>query len=121
VYTQLREWHVVHGLELQILLFPSDEFGGQELPSEQVAPFVQKQGLPTDGGGCHLMGKVQVNGPKADAAWKLAKEAFPGDVPWNFAGIFVFDKAGVPVGRFTARELSKVDETLSGLLAPPKL
>lgn len=34
---------------------------------------------------------VKVNGPEADPAWKLAKSAFPGDIGWNFAGIFLFD------------------------------
>ena len=53
---------------MNILLFPSDEFGGQELPEAQIPAFVKGKGLPTDGGGCHLMAKVRVNGPEAEPA-----------------------------------------------------
>lgn len=81
-------------------------------------------------GGVTLMGKVRVNGEEADPIWKvrpqqprslmppppppprqlivlpalplvqLARSAFPGEVTWNFAGIFLFDAAGLCVGRF---------------------
>jgi glutathione peroxidase-family protein len=101
-----------YGDALEILLYPSDEFGRQELPSEQIPAFVTKKGLPTDGGGCTLMAKVHVNGESSDPLWTFAKEAFPGDVSWNFAAIFVFDKNGVAVGRFSARELPAIEEAL---------
>lgn len=99
------------------MLYPSDEFGAQELPSAQVPAFVAKQGLPTEGGGCTLMEKVKVNGPEADPAWKLAKSAFPGDIGWNFAGIFLFDPEGTPVGKFGSRDLKQVDAKLAELVA----
>jgi len=83
--------------KLEILIFPSDEFGGQELPEDQVCGFVGSHGLPVDAPGCHVMAKVQVNGNHP--IWKLAKSAFPGPVEWNFDGIFLFDKAGLPVLR----------------------
>ena len=54
--------------DLEILLFPSDEFGGQELPSSEIAPFLQgfklTKDLPLEGDGCRLMEKVSVNGRK---------------------------------------------------------
>ena len=53
--------------------------------------------------------------------WRLAKEAFPGDIKWNFAGIFLFDKAGRPVARYGVRELSKVEAALSALVADKEL
>ena len=31
--------------------------------------------------------------------YSLAKSKFGGDVKWNFAGVFLFDKAGVPFSR----------------------
>ena len=68
-----------------------------------------------------LMQKVNVNGPAADPVFKLAKSAFPGDISWNFAGIFIFDKNGKPVGRFSARELSKVEATLDALVTDKEL
>lgn len=98
-------------------MYPSDEFGGQELPSAQIPAFVQSKGLPTDGGGCTLMAKVKVNGNAADPVWKFAKETFPGDVRWNFAGIFLFDKDGTPIGRFAAQDLPKIEEALEKALA----
>ena len=101
---------------ISILLFPSDEFGGQELPAAQIPGFVEGKGLPTDGGGCHLMAKVKVNGPEAAPVWQLAKAAFPGEIKWNFAGIFLFDKDGTPVGRFSAQELPQLDTELKALL-----
>ena len=100
MYTALGELHREFGDNINILLYPSDEFGGQELPSKDVPAFVKGKGLPTDGGGCHLMQKVKTNGPQTDAAWKLAKAAFGGDIGWNFDGIFLFDAAGTPVGRY---------------------
>jgi len=43
------------------------------------------------------MAKVEVNGN--NPIWNLAKAAFPGPVKWNFGGIFLFDKQGLPVLR----------------------
>ena len=106
-----------YGKALEILLYPSDEFGGQELPSEQIPSFVTGKGLPTDGGGCTLMAKVKVNGASSDPLWTFAKDAFPGDVGWNFAAIFVFDKNGVPIGRFGSRELPAVEEAIRKAMA----
>ena len=71
----METWHKEHGEAINILLFPSDEFGGQELPEAQIPAFVKGKGLPTEGGGCHLMAKVQVNGPEAAPVWQLAKAA----------------------------------------------
>ena len=33
----------------------------------------------------------------------MAKSAFPGDIGWNFAGIFLFDKGGKPLKRFSSK------------------
>ena len=43
-------------------------------------------------GGVQIMAKVAVNGEDEHPLFALAKEAFPGEVTWNFNGIFVFDK-----------------------------
>ena len=91
MYKQLADWNKkLTGLE--ILLFPSDEFGGQELPSAEIAPFLQgfklTKDLPLDGnGGCRLMEKVMVNGDDTHPVFALGKEKYPGDIAWNFAGI----------------------------------
>ena len=98
-----------------MLIFPSDEFGGQELPAEQIPAFVESKGLPTNAPGCHLMAKVNTNGPETHPVWALAKETFPGDVKWNFDGIFVFDKEGTPVARASAKSPPS-EESLRSLL-----
>ena len=99
-------------------LFPSDEFGGQELPADEIAPFLAgfkiTKELPLNGeGGCRLMEKVSVNGDDAHPVFTLGKEAFPGDVTWNFAGIFLFDGEGTCVGRFDAKTLKDLDAALT--------
>ena len=103
--------------DLEILLFPTDEFGGQELPSAEIAPFLQgfklTKDLPLDGnGGCRLMAKVTVNGDEAHPVFKLGEEAFPGDVAWNFGGIFLFDAEGACIGRFGSKELKELGAAL---------
>jgi len=120
VYKQLKSWHDMYGEQIALLLYPSDEFGAQELPSDQIPGFVAGEGLPTDGAGCTLMEKVSVNGPSADPVWKFAKEAFPGDVQWNFHGIFLFNADGKTVGRYTPQEMSKLDTKLRVLVAAAK-
>jgi glutathione peroxidase-family protein len=81
-----------------------------------VREFVTGKSLPVDGGGVVLMSKVNVNGAKADPAWVLAKDAFPGEVSWNFAGVFTFDKEGLPTGRFDSKKLAEAGAALTGAL-----
>ena len=116
MYGTLKKWHQEFGDSIEILLYPSDEFGNQELPSKQVAPFVESKGLPTNGGGCTLMEKTKVNGPDADPLWKRVKDQYPGDVGWNFDGIFLFDARGRPMGRYSAGELNAVGKRLVQLV-----
>jgi len=95
--------HKQFGAGLEILIFPSDEFGKQELPAEQVCGFAESKGVPCNTSGFHISAKVQVNGPNANPIWQLAKSKFAGDVEWNFAGIFLFDKSGNVVSRHSIR------------------
>jgi glutathione peroxidase-family protein len=71
--------------------------------------------MPLDGP-VTLMDKVQVNGANSHPIWNLAKQTFPGDVGWNFAGIFLFDSAGDCVGRFSSKELGEAGEAIQGLI-----
>ena len=100
--------HKHFGASLEILIFPSDEFGGQELPEDQVGGFCESKGVPTDKPGCHLMAKVEVNGEHP--VWKMAKKAFTGNVKWNFDGIFLFDKTGAVAGRYSIRSPPTIDQ-----------
>ena len=91
-------------------------FGEQELPSAQI-PGVVSQYLPLEAEGVHLMAKVAVNGEHADPVWSwLTTGPFPGEVGWNFDAVFLLDAAGVPVGRYNARELEQLDGDLGFLV-----
>lgn len=114
MYSKLRGWHETHGEALSIVLYPSDEFGQQELPAAEIPGFVQRYLPLTADGDVHLMAKTAVNGD--DAAWCFLKSYFPGDVAWNFDALFLVDQAGEPVARYTARQLDRVDADLKFLL-----
>ena len=75
--------------------------------------FCTAKGVPTAVPGCHLMAKVEVNG--SNPVWQLAKSKFPGNVKWNFDGIFLFDKSGSPAARFSIRA-PPTNEQISALL-----
>ena len=72
------ELHNAFGEKLEILLFPCDDFGGQELPEKQAAEFCVKKGLPNNAPGSRMFAKSNVNGPSTHPLWALAKETFPG-------------------------------------------
>ena len=95
-------------------------FGGQELPSAQIPGFVSEY-LPLEGEGVHLMAKVAVNGEHADPVWSwLTTGPFPGEVGWNFDAVFLLDAEGVPVGRYSATELERLDGDLGFLVGQSK-
>lgn len=62
----------------------------------------------------HVMAKTRVNGD--DPVWQVLRATFPGDVTWNFDGIFLLDRDGVALGRYTASQLERLDADLSYLL-----
>ena len=85
------------------MLWPSDEFGNEELPSDQIAAFVARYGLSADGEErCTVMAKAKVGGgTDAHPLWQAIVEALPGrPVDWNFAAWVLFDGTGAPVGRW---------------------
>ena len=118
-YKQLAAWNKKHGEAVQFLMFPCDEFN-QELPSEEIVPFLEgfklTQGMPLAGGGVQIMAKVAVNGDEEHPVFTLAKESFPGEITWNFNGIFVFDKEGGCVHRFDSKQLKEVDAAITALV-----
>ena len=84
------------------MLWPSDEFGNEELPSDQIAAFVARYGLSADGEDrCTVMAKATVGGTDAHPLWQAIVAAMPGrPVDWNFAAWVLFDGTGAPVGRW---------------------
>ena len=85
------------------MLWPSDEFGNEELPSDQIAGFVGRYGLSAAGEDrCTVMAKAKVGGgTDAHPMWQAIVTALPGrPVDWNFAAWVLFDGTGAPVGRW---------------------
>lgn len=50
-----------------------------------------------------LGSKIDVNGKNTHPVYSWLKEAFPGDVTWNFHARFIVDRNGVPVARFNKK------------------
>merc|ERR1712094_89507 len=70
-----------------------------------------------------LRGRLPSHG-EGDGQWRRCapslysgKSAFEGDVSWNFAGIFLFDKEGECVGRYDAKALKELKEQVASALA----
>ena len=82
---------------LEVVLRPSDEFGNEELPSDQIAAFVARYGLSADGEDrCTVMAKAKV-GTKRIPCGRPSSAALPGrPVDWNFAAWVLFDGTGAP-------------------------
>eukprot|EP01111_Echinosteliopsis_oligospora_P015250 TRINITY_DN5968_c0_g1_i1.p1 TRINITY_DN5968_c0_g1~~TRINITY_DN5968_c0_g1_i1.p1 ORF type:complete len:193 (-),score=21.67 TRINITY_DN5968_c0_g1_i1:7-585(-) len=97
----------------EILAFPCNQFGSQEPgTNEEICEFVEKKYKST----FPLFDKVEVNGPNTHSVYKHLKEAFPGDIDWNFAK-FLVDRNGNVVKRYSARTLpSEIDKDIPPLL-----
>lgn len=93
---ELHEQYKDQGFE--IVAFPSQQFGGQELKSaEDIMKFAEKKNAKFP-----IMAVTDVNGPKASPVWTYLKSACDncgGDVRWNFAAKFIVDKDGKVVER----------------------
>ena len=86
---QLHEKHGAAGLE--IIAFPCDEFGGQELRTDaEVAAFAAKSGFV----GTLIQKAAVVNGPGAGPAYRFVQAVTGINVGWNFDGKFLVDRHG---------------------------
>jgi len=82
---------------LEILAFPSNQFGGQEpgTPAD-IRSFVDKYGVTFP-----MMSKVDVNGDGTSPVYRFLKDGSNGgDIIWNFATKFLVDKEGKTLRRF---------------------
>lgn len=85
---------------LRILVFPCNQFAGQEPGSnEDIKQFAsEKYGVKFD-----MFSKIDVNGPNTDPLWSYLKTkqggTFGDFIKWNFTK-FVIDKNGIPVARY---------------------
>lgn len=83
-----------HGVGLEILAFPSNWYGQRETKSfAEIKKFVHDK--------YHKGIKLFT---KTDLEWNqlfaLGTHYFPGEIIWNFHGKFLFNRNGVPVGRY---------------------
>mmetsp|Transcript_31875 Transcript_31875/g.77680 ORF Transcript_31875/g.77680 Transcript_31875/m.77680 type:complete len:128 (-) Transcript_31875:140-523(-) len=88
-----------HKEGFDVLAFPCNQFGKQEPGTDQeIKAFVKNNyGIPD---GLQMFSKIKVNGPDAHPVYKHLKEAFPGEVTWNFMGHFLIGKTGKVLQRF---------------------
>jgi glutathione peroxidase len=84
-------WETYRDQGLVVVGFPSNEFGGQDPGSnDEIASFCQVNYGVT----FPMMGKIEVNGPKAHPLWKWLTSEKPGllgtqAVKWNFTKFLV--------------------------------
>ena len=80
-----------------ILAFPSNQFGGQEpWPEAEVKAWTAE----TFGVTFPMFSKIDVNGDNTHPVYAYLKSFFPGDIRWNFKGVFLVGRDGVPICRF---------------------
>ena len=98
---------------LTILAFPSDEFGGQEIASEEIQPFVSsKFNVKFD-----ILEKAKVNGPEAHPLFAWLKQAHPEDIRWNFATHWLVSADGETVKRFDKKKPMDLEAEIQDMLA----
>ncbi|KAH3721166.1 hypothetical protein DPMN_064083 [Dreissena polymorpha] len=100
-YTQLAKLHAKYAEEkgLRILVFPCNQFGGQEpWPEPKIKEFTQKYST-----GFELFSKINVNGGDTHPLYSYLKKKAGGTlgdfIKWNFTK-FLVDKNGIPVKRY---------------------
>jgi len=99
-----------HGLE--IIGFPSNQFGDQETGSnKEIQQFIKNYGITWP-----VMAKVEVNGPGTIELFRFLKERTGHtEITWNFNKFLVVD--GVPVKRYTGNVApKKMESDISRLL-----
>eukprot|EP00981_Chlorochromonas_danica_P014208 scaffold7560_cov149-Ochromonas_danica.AAC.3 len=98
-YNELIElYERYHKRGLEILAFPSNQFGEQEPGSNaQIQDFCRNYGVTFP-----VFAKIDVNGATAHPLYKYLKNSSDGaDLPWNFVKYIVVN--GRPVKRFLPR------------------
>lgn len=99
---------------MEILAFPCDQFGGQELATpEEIRSFTDGYNVKFN-----MMGKVDVNGGNTDPVYKLLKGSDGADITWNFATKFLVKCAGptCDVYRYDGANPSDMEKDIKTLL-----
>lgn len=113
-YAGLQKLQDTYGPQgLQVLGFPSNDFGGQE---PGTLPEIQQFCSTTFGASFELFDKVHAKG-SASAPYDTLNQAEPaGDVAWNFEK-FLIGKDGTVVGRFKSAVDPEADELTAAIEA----
>jgi len=99
---------------LEIVNFPCNQFGGQEpWPVSRVVEWVQAQFGTT----FEFYDKIKVNGPNTHPVYQWLKQAFPGDITWNFASKFLVGRSGEPVARFDRTSWEDIEAAIQQQLS----
>jgi glutathione peroxidase len=117
----LRELDGKYRGQVQILAFPSNEFGKKEpLSPAEIKTFLESEKIT-----CNVMEKTQVNGPSAHEVFKALKHATGTDdidIAWNYETKFLVSREGHHVERFSnaanLEELMPFIDRLVGELDP---
>lgn len=113
-YTSMsRLWDEYGNGKFHILAFPSNEFGRQEPWTE---PEIQRFTKEKYDVSFPVLQKVQVNGPHTHPVFQFLKQYFPGDVSWNFHGIWLVDGDGVPMRRYNAPNWEVIERDIKNAL-----
>jgi len=89
-----------------VLGFPCNQFGGQEPGGPQdIRDFAVSSFHVT----FPLLEKVDVNGSSAHPVFQYLKSVYPGDITWNFHGLFVINEDGIPIRRFHREPYPEID------------
>jgi len=63
-----------------------------------------------------IFDKINVNGSNMHPVYAFLQHHFPGKIPWNFGAIFIVDKNGHPLRRFTGANWEKVEEVIKDMV-----
>jgi len=99
-YDKFVAWDKKYRGNLQIMAFPSNEFGKLEPhDAEEIRDFVKQFKVKF-----HMMEKTNVNGPETHEVFRALKQATKSedvDITWNFETKFLIAKEGFHVERFS--------------------
>jgi len=66
------------------------------------------------------MTKVNVNGKDTHPIFTWLKKAFPGDIGWNFTGVWVIGPDGVPTCRFNKAPFKEIEKCMAQSMVAKK-
>jgi len=96
-----------------VLGFPCNQFGKQE-PGE--AKDIKDFAINSFHATFPLFTKADVNGPNTQPVFAYLKQVYPGDVTWNFHGMFLINEEGIPIKRIQHQRYPEIDEDIKKAL-----